>query len=148
MHTFLITIAEISGFSFRRNCLSLEFNWWNDWGYKRIKRNTYIEIQRFNFWCEPCTKYVVKLLNMVPRFAQDQISLCSWKICQPILIDQSDLMRHTLTESLFCHAILTFVFWLEIYLMYFVFHVYRRASTFKHFQIPLQNRYSKCRVYI
>ena len=35
IQSFLITITENSWFSFRRNCLSLEFHWWNDWGYKR-----------------------------------------------------------------------------------------------------------------
>ena len=58
-YTFLITITENWGISFSRNCLWLEFNCWNDWGYKRILRNRW-KHNEFNFSCEPCTKYVGK----------------------------------------------------------------------------------------
>ena len=58
-HTFLITITENLGFSFRGNCLWLEFNWWNDWGYKKILRNRG-KHKECNFSCEPYTKYVGK----------------------------------------------------------------------------------------
>ena len=39
-YTILITITENFGFSVRRYYLSFEFNWWNDWGLKRILRST------------------------------------------------------------------------------------------------------------
>ena len=58
-HTFLITITQHKGFSFRRNCLWLDLIWWNDWGYKRILRNRW-KRKEFNFSCESCRKYVSK----------------------------------------------------------------------------------------
>ena len=36
----------------------VEYNWWNDWGY-RILKNKW-KHKEYNFSCEPCSKYVGK----------------------------------------------------------------------------------------
>ena len=70
-HTFLITITENSGFSFRRNCLSIEMTGVIKEFKERDKKNL-----KINFSCEPCNlsvalrsrSYLMMLLKGLVKF--------------------------------------------------------------------------------
>ena len=104
-HTFLITITENWGFSFRRNCLWLEFNWWNDWGYKRIKMERWKHIKNLISRVNHVLSMLVNL-SLAIRFGPslssiEQISWYSRKVYQPILADWLPLWLQGMISSSF-----------------------------------------------